>query len=181
MKQLRKFFLSTFLSATVIVGMISVAQANGGGAPPGCPSHMSENYSDAIAPQTPWAFYDINVTTPETMRNFFWVIDSTYDLMIAKGVRPNKIKFVVSLRGLSVSFVTDDFLANNPVGQEIKVYLDSLLAKGVRVEACQISCDWVGTDPDTLQDGVLVIDNAFASSIFYQRKGYALVTVTDLP
>ena len=175
MKTCCKSSLFFTLIAMLMLGAINIAGANEGrGRPVG-------DYSDAVAPQTPFAFYDINVTKPETMRNFLWVIDSTYDLLISKGVQPCKIKFVVSLRGLSVSFVTDDFLANDPVGQEIKGYLDSLLAKGVRVEACQISCDWVGTDPATLQDGVLVIDNAFASSIWYQRKGYALVPVTELP
>jgi intracellular sulfur oxidation DsrE/DsrF family protein len=101
--------------------------------------------------------------------------------MIEKGVSARKIKFVVSLRGLSVAFVTDEFLTYDPVGQEIRGYLDSLMSKGVRIEACIISCQWVGVAPDTLKDGVLVIDNAFASSIFYQRRGYALIPVHQLP
>lgn len=169
MRQLTKLsVVFTFAAAALLLCVGSVA-------------HAGENYSDAVAPQSPSAFYDINVTRPETMRNFLWVIDSTYDLLISKGVKPCKIKFVVSLRGLSVSYVTDEFLANNLVGREIKVYLDSLLSKGVRVEACKISCDWVSVDPAALQAGVLVIDNAFASSIWYQRKGYALVPVTELP
>lgn len=59
--------------------------------------------------------------------------------------------------------------------------IDSLLGKDVRIEACQISCDWVGTPAETMLDDIVVIDNAFAASIFYQTQGYALVPVTELP
>ncbi|MBN2194858.1 MAG: hypothetical protein JW751_18725 [Polyangiaceae bacterium] len=51
----------------------------------------------------------------------------------------------------------------------------------MRIEACQISCDWVGTPAETMLDDIVVIDNAFAASIFYQTQGYALVPVTELP
>ena len=104
--------------------------------------------------------------------------------MIDKGVPPAKIKYVVSLRGLSVAFATRGFGIGTPdeqVGIQIREILNSLLDKGVRIEACIISCIWVGVDPDDLLDGVLVIDNAFASSIWYQTKGYALIPIHQLP
>ena len=143
----------------------------------------SDYYDESVPPQ-PKAFYDINLTSPASMRDFLWVIDETYNLLITKGAPPAKIKFVVSLRGLSVAFATNDFGVGTPdeqVGMEIRGYLNSLLDKGVRIEACIISCIWVGVDPDDLLDGVLVIDNAFASSIWYQTRGYALIPISQLP
>ena len=143
----------------------------------------NDYYNESVPPQ-PNAFYDVNLTNPVTMRDFMGVIDLTYDLMIDKGVPPAKIKFVVSLRGLSVAFATREFGMGTPdeqVGIQIREILNSLLDKGVRIEACIISCIWVGVDPDDLLDGVLVIDNAFASSIWYQTKGYALIPIHQLP
>jgi intracellular sulfur oxidation DsrE/DsrF family protein len=51
----------------------------------------------------------------------------------------------------------------------------------VRIKTCIISCEWVGVDPADLLAGVIVIDNAFASSIWYQTKGYALIPIHQLP
>lgn len=169
MKQSRT--ITVFLAGLVMVSvMASNALAMGGG-----------DYTNDSAPRSPKAFYDINVQQPEMLRDFLWVIDVAYDNLIAKGVPAHKIKFVASLRGLSVAFVTEDFLANDPVGQEINGHLTSLLSKGVRVEACIISCQWVGVDPEALQEEVVVIDHAFVSSIFYQRRGYALIPIHQLP
>jgi len=144
----------------------------------------TNDYYDESVPPQPKAFYDVNLTNPATMRDFLWVIEATYDLLIEKGAPPAKIKFVVSLRGLSVAFATNGFGIGTPdeeLGKEIRGYLNSLLDKGVRIEACIISCVWVGVDPDDLLEDVLVIDNAFASSIWYQTKGYALIPIHQLP
>ncbi|WP_455219268.1 hypothetical protein [Kaarinaea lacus] len=147
----------------------------------------SNDYYDESVPPQPKAFYDINLNTPGSMVDFLWVIDETYNLLISKGTPPAKIKFVVSLRGLSVAFAEKDFGLVEPYtdyeeeGIAIRGYLDSLLGKGVRIEACIISCLWVGTDPANLFDGIVVIDNAFASSIWYQTKGYALIPIHQLP
>jgi intracellular sulfur oxidation DsrE/DsrF family protein len=146
----------------------------------------SDYYDESVPPQ-PKAFYDINLTNPESMVDFLWVIDETYNLLIRKGAPPAKIKFVVSLRGLSVKFAEKDFGLREgeeeyeDEGIQIREYLDSLLSKGVRIEACIISCLWVGTDPENLFDGIVVIDNAFASSIWYQTRGYALIPISQLP
>jgi intracellular sulfur oxidation DsrE/DsrF family protein len=144
----------------------------------------TNDYYDESVPPQPKAFYDINLTNPGTMRDFLGVIDLTYDLLINKGAPSEKIKFVVSLRGLSVKFATNGFGIGTPdeqVGMEIRDLLNTLLDKGVRIEACIISCVWVGVDPQDLIDGILVIDNAFASSIWYQTKGYALIPIHQLP
>lgn len=144
----------------------------------------TNDYFDDSVPPQPKAFNDINLTSAATMRDFLWVIDSTYDLLINKGAPPARIKFVVSLRGLSVAFATEGYgigTSDELVGEEIRGYLNTLLDKGVRIEACIISCVWVGVNPDDLLDGVLVIDNAFASSIWYQTKGYALIPIHQLP
>ena len=140
----------------------------------------SDYYDDSVPPQ-PKAFYDINLTNPETFRDFLWVIDSTYNLLITKGTPPQKIKFVVSLRGLSVAFATENFMTGTELGDEIRFYIDSLLANNVRIEACIISCEWVNVDPEDLIDDVVVVDNAFASSIWYQTKGFALIPIHQLP
>lgn len=71
----------------------------------------SDYYDESVPPQ-PKAFYDINLTSPESMVDFLWV---------------------------------------------------------------------VGTDPENLFDDILVIDNAFASSIWYQTRGYALISISQLP
>lgn len=149
-----------------------------------CVVFADDDYYDESVPPQPKAFYDVNVTSPATMRDFLGVIDMTYDLLIGKGAPPAKIKFVVSLRGLSVAFATYNYGMGTPdeqVGIEIRNLLNTLLDKGVRIEACIISCVWVGVDPADLLDGVLVIDNAFASSIWYQTKGYALIPISQLP
>ena len=139
---------------------------------------VNDYYDESVPPQ-PKAFYDINLTNPGSMVDFLWVIDETYNLLISKGAPPAKIKFVV--------FAEKDFGLVEPYkdyeeeGMAIREFLDSLLSKGVRIEACIISCLWVGTDPENLVDGVVVIDNAFASSIWYQTKGYALIPIHQLP
>jgi len=142
-------------------------------------------YTDDKAAVHPKAFYDINVTTPETMRNFLWVIDETYNLLIDKGVPAHKINFVVSLRGASVTFVTTDFhktdVDGTDLGDQIRGYLTTLAGKGVRIEACDISLDWMGVSAESLVTEVAVIDNAFAAAIFYQRRGFATVPITELP
>ncbi len=142
-------------------------------------------YTGQRAPLLPQAFYDVNVTNPQTMRDFLWVIDSTYDLLVSQGAPRHRIKFVVSLRGLSVAFATQTFGVGDPVneqvGIEIRQYLSTLAGKGVRIEACEISCNWVNVDPTTLDSHVLLIDNAFASSIWYQTRGYALIPIHQLP
>lgn len=143
----------------------------------------SDYYNEDVPPK-PKAFYDVNVTSPYTMRDFLGVIDATYDLFISKGAPPSKIKFVVSLRGLSVAFATNDFGMGGPdeqVGLDLRLLIDSLLSKNIRIEACIISCIWVGVDPNDLVEGVVVVDNAFASSIWYQTKGYALIPIHQLP
>ncbi len=142
-------------------------------------------YSDDKVPPIPRAFYDFNVTEPGTFRDFLWVVDSTYDLLISKGVAPSRIHFVVSLRGLTVAYATEGFGQGDPaleaVGEEIRGYLASLQAKGVHIEACLISCQWVGVDPSSLFTGVEVIDNAFAASIWYQNHKFAVIPVHELP
>jgi len=171
-----------------VVGIIALAIGDGparasGGL--GQLGHDSGEYTGESAPLFPRAFYDVNLTSPQTLRDFLWVIDSTYDLLLSQGAAAQRIKFVVSLRGPSVAFVTQDFgvgdAVNEPLGAEIRQYLSTLKSKGVRIEACQISCDWVGVDASTLVDAVLVIDNAFASSIWYQTRGYALIPIHQLP
>jgi hypothetical protein len=63
------------LAMVTLIGRSSQACAHDGGSHSG-----GGDYSDEVAPSYPLAFYDMNVTTPETMRDFLWVIDSTYDL-----------------------------------------------------------------------------------------------------
>ena len=145
---------------------------------------------DGSVPPSPKAFYDVNLTDPYAMPVFLGVINDTYDLFISKGAPPQKIKFVISLRGLAVTFVTNDFGVNGTqeeqeLGENIRELLDILLSKGVRIEVCEISCDWLlvpalppGTDlEEVLYPGILIIDNAFASSIWYQTKGYAAIAI----
>lgn len=144
----------------------------------------NDYYTNASVPAHPKAFHDMNLTNPGTMRDFLGVINSTYDLLIGKGVPAEKIKFVISLRGASVKFVTQTFGEGTPdqqVGIEIRQLLDTLSAKNVRVEACEISLVWMNVDPTTLVPQVVVIDNAFAESMWYQGKGYALVPISQLP
>lgn len=138
-----------------------------------------DNYDNSV-PAIPKAFYDINLTQPTTMLDFLGVIDSTYDLLVIKGAPPQKIKFVISLRGLSVAFATNNYEVGG-IGDDIRAVLVSLLNKGVRVEACIISCIWVGVNPSDLLNGVVVVDNAFASSMWYQTRGYALIPIHQLP
>lgn len=144
----------------------------------------SDYYTNASVPAHPRAFYDMNLTNPSTMRDFLSVINSTHDLLIGKGVPAAKIKFVISLRGASVKFVTQTFgegTTDQQVGIEIRQLLAALSAKNVRVEACEISLVWMNVAPATLVPQVTVIDNAFAESIWYQGKGYALVPISQLP
>ena len=138
-------------------------------------------YTDDKAPIHAKAFYDINVTDAETMKNFLWVIDETYNLLIDKGVPACQIKFVVSLRGMSVTYATATYNDVDGNGDAIRGFIASLVSKGVRIEACDISLDWMSTPASDLVDGIAVIDNAFAAAIFYQRRGFATVPITSLP
>ena len=159
-----------FIALVLLVG--SVAHAG------------TKDYGDNVAPKFPKAFYDVNVTQPETIRDFLWVINETYDLMIAKGVCAKKIDFVVSLRGLSLKLTSNSYLdglEDPQLAADIRAQLDGLKAKGIRIEACDISLAWVGVEKEDLVDGIIVIDNAFASSIYYQRKGFALIPIHQLP
>lgn len=135
---------------------------------------------DGSAPRTSKAFFDINQTDPAMMKDYLTVINGTYDSLIAKGVRPSRINLVLGLRGLTVTFVTQTFgvgTANEALGQQIRALLTTLISKGVRIEACQISLDWMGVAATNLLTGIAVIDNAFIESMWYQSKGYAVVPV----
>lgn len=179
---------SKLLVTLAAVGLMGIAvgdrsaQATGGAS---LFDAFGGEYTGTTAPLFPRAFYDVNVTNPNTLRDFLWVIDSTYDLLRSQGASPQRIDFVVSLRGLSVAFAANDYGVGDPatqlVGEEIRQYLDTLSTKGVRIEACQISCDWVSVNCGELHDSVIVIDNAFASSIWYQTRGYALIPIHQLP
>ena len=166
----RNVILTAILAAVMLCGTVASAK----------PSTPAWAYTDEKAPLSPRAFYDINVTDGTTLKNFLWVIDETYNLLIDKGVPPCQIKFVVSLRGASVTMVTNDYETGG-VGDEVRALLSSLMSKGVRIEACDISLDWMGVDAADLVDGIAVIDNAFAAAIFYQRRGFATVPITELP
>ena len=145
-------------------------------------SAMGREYSDNTAPMFPMAFYDVNLQDGQAMADFLWVINETYDLMIAKGVPAWKIRFNVSLRGMSVMLASNSYIDNNgEVGAAIAEQLEGLKARGIRIEACDISLVWVGVPADDLVEGIVVIDNAFASSIYYQRRGYALIPIHQLP
>ena len=147
-------------------------------------ANTSQVYDDDAAPKFPMTFYDMNVTQPETMRDFLSVINATYDLMIDKGVPVRRIKFVVSLRGFSVKIASDpylDGLEDTVLAEAIRTQLDGLKSRGIRIEACLISCNWMGVPVEDMVDGIVIIDNAFAASTFYQRKGYALVPIHQLP
>src|SRR5512138_1326547 len=76
---------------------------------PGAENSDAGEYTGQKAPAFPRAFYDMNVTSPQTMRDFLWVIDSTYDLLLSQGAATQRIKFVISLRGLSVAFATKSY------------------------------------------------------------------------
>lgn len=135
---------------------------------------------DGSAPQASKAFFDVNQTDPAMMRDYLMVINSTYDSLIAKGVHASKIKLILGLRGVTVTFVTQTFGAGTPneaLGQQIRGLLTTLLGKGVGIEACQISLDWMGVTAADLLAGIDVIDNAFIESMWYQSRGYALIPV----
>lgn len=133
---------------------------------------------DGSAPRPAKAFFDINQTDPAMMRDYLTVINASYDALVAKGVQPSKIKLVLGLRGLTVTFVTKTFGAGTPdeaVGQQIRELLTTLMSKNVRIEACEISLQWIGVPAEDLLGGIVVIDNAFIESMWYQSRGYALI------
>lgn len=132
---------------------------------------------DGQVPPSPKAFYDVNVKDATSMLVFLGVISDTYDLLLSKGAPPAKIKFVISLRGVAVTFVTTEFLTNDPLGPQIAALIDGFTYNGVRIEACQISCEWLLPPGTELHPDVVIIDNAFASSIWYQTKGYAVINI----
>lgn len=140
-------------------------------------SGRSDTY-DGGAPRTSKAFFDVNQTDPAMMKDYLTVINGTYDSLIAKGVHASKIKLVLGLRGVTVTFVTQGFGVGTPneaLGQQIRALLTTLMGKGVRVEACQISLDWMGVSAADLLSGIAVIDNAFIESMWYQSRDYALI------
>ncbi|WP_455211971.1 hypothetical protein [Kaarinaea lacus] len=137
-------------------------------------SVQADSDYDGQVPATPKAFYDVNLTDADSMKVFLGVINDTYNLFISKGAPPSKIKFVISLRGLAVTFVTEEYVLSDP---DMNVLLDSLMANGVRIEACEISCEWLLPPNTPLYAGIVLIDNAFASSIWYQTKGYAMINI----
>ena len=167
----RMFILTGLLATAMLCSSVASAQVK-------APSWA---YTDDKVPNHAKAFYDINVTDAETMKNFLWVIDETYNLLISKGVPACQIKFVVSLRGMSVTYATETFNDEAGNGDAIRGFLASLISKGVRIEACDISLDWMGVAAADLFEGIAVIDNAFAAAIFYQRRGFATVPITSLP
>ncbi|KPJ96092.1 MAG: hypothetical protein AMJ53_01410 [Gammaproteobacteria bacterium SG8_11] len=81
-----------------------------------------------------------------------------------------------------MTFVTVDFGVNGTpeeqeLGQTIRALLHELMSDGVRIEACEISCEWLLPPEAELYPGIVLIDNAFASSIWYQTKGYAMINI----
>ena len=137
-------------------------------------SVQADSDYDGQVPASPKAFYDVNLTDADSMKVFFGVINDTYNLFISKGAPPAKIKFVISLRGLAVTFVTEEYVNSDP---DMHMLLVNFKENGVRIEACEISCEWLLPPNTPLYEGIVLIDNAFASSIWYQTKGYAMINI----
>lgn len=140
-------------------------------------SHDHEYY-DGTPPQSPKLFFDVNQTDPAMMRDYLGVINSTYDSLLNKGISASRIHLVLSLRGLTVTYATQTFgagTANEQTGQQIRELLNTLMTKNAKIEACEISLQWMGVNPQDLLSGITVIDNAFIESTWYQSHGYAII------
>ena len=145
---------------------------------------QSWGYADTSAAR-PKAYYDINFTTPETLRNFLRIIDATYDTLVGKGAPPCKFEMIVALRGASAQFITFDYGKAESDGtnlsEQIRGGLASLSKKVDFIKACQISLDWMSVSADDLSDGLTVIDDALVAAIWYQQRRFIIFPIIELP
>jgi len=117
--------------------------------------------------------YDVRTAEAKKLNFILKVISDTREGMLEQGVKGDVI---ISMRGPTVKLlVADSAVGTAEERAGIKAAVESLTARGVRLEACGYALNLFALDPQDLINGVTPIGNSLVSLIGYQNKGYAFI------
>ena len=125
------------------------------------------------------AVFDCSSGNASYIKSRMWLVGKTLDMIEKKG---DKASFVITLHGGCVSMVSKlyDEIVDEADEADIKKaqeYLSELVNKNnVKVIACAMSLNANAIETKEVLPFVTISDNSFIDTIYYQNKGYALMT-----
>ena len=125
------------------------------------------------------AVFDCSSGNASYVKSRMWLVGKTLDMIEKKG---DKVNFVITLHGGCVPMVSKlyDEIVDEADEADIKKaqeYLTELVKKKkVKVIACAMSLNANAIETKEVLPFVTVSDNSFIDTIYYQNKGYALMT-----
>ena len=125
------------------------------------------------------AVFDCSSDNASYIKSRMWLVGKTLDMIEKKG---DTGKFVITLHGGCVSMVSKlyDEIVDEADEADIKKaqeYLGELVKKKkVKVIACAMSLNANAIETKEVLPFVVISDNSFIDTIYYQNRGYALMT-----
>ena len=125
------------------------------------------------------AVFDCSSDNASYIKSRMWLVGKTLDMIEKKG---DTAKFVITLHGGCVSMVSKlyDEIVDEADEADIKKaqeYLGELVKKKkVKVIACAMSLNANAIETKEVLPFVVISDNSFIDTIYYQNRGYALMT-----
>ena len=125
------------------------------------------------------AVFDCSSGNASYIKSRMWLVGKTLEMIEKKG---DKTKFVITLHGGCVSMVSKlyDEIVDEADEADIKKaqeYLGELVKqKKVKVIVCAMSLNANAIERKEVLPFVTISDNSFIDTIYYQNKGYALMT-----
>ncbi|MCF8055683.1 MAG: hypothetical protein K9K37_03475 [Desulfocapsa sp.] len=121
-------------------------------------------------------YFDVNVGTAKKLVVRLKLIDTTYEQLVAAGVRP---EFVVGFRGKASNFVTkgNDYVFKEDLAakKEVHDWVRRLQKRGIPMEQCLIALGFHYVAPEDILPEIEVVQNGYVSMIAYQAKGFSQV------
>jgi len=125
------------------------------------------------------AVFDCSSDNASYIKSRMWLVGKTLDMIEKKG---DKASFVITLHGGCVPMVSKlyDEIVDEADEADIKKaqeYLSELVNKHkVKVIACAMSLNANAIETKEVLSFVTISDNSFIDTIYYQNRGYALMT-----
>ncbi len=125
------------------------------------------------------AVFDCSSRDANYIKTRMWLVGKTLDMIEEKG---DKAKFVITLHGGCVPMISTeyDMLVDDKDIPKIKKAQESITnlakVKGVKIIACAMSLRANAIEEKEVLPFVTITDNSFIDTIYYQNKGYALMT-----
>lgn len=123
-------------------------------------------------------YFDVSLGVPHKLEIRLMIINKTYDQLLKQGYQP---EFVVGFRSMASYFVTkgDDYVEPEDLAFKKKIHqwVKTLKKRGIRIEQCLLSADFVDIEPEDFLSEMELVENSYVSMIVYQNKGFAQITM----